>query len=108
MVSLEDEGTGNMQDHCPYQWLHRRGQGELSMVSSQDAKEVGNREYHTHSWIRVAFHLRYAAKKEWRVLILSQSDWERNSLIQVFCTLADSELIFLITQPVAMWNDCTK
>ena len=39
------------------------------MVSSKDAKEVGNREHHTHNGICVAFHLRFAAEKEWRVFI---------------------------------------
>ena len=53
----------------PYRWFHRRGQGALSMVSSKDAKEVGNREHHTHSGICVAFHLLFAAEKEWRVFI---------------------------------------
>ena len=33
------------------------------MVSSKDAKEVGNREHHTHSGICVAFHLRFAAEE---------------------------------------------
>ena len=39
------------------------------MVSSKDAKEVGNRERHTHNRICMAFHLRFAAEKEWRVFI---------------------------------------
>ena len=39
------------------------------MVSSKDAKEVGNREHHTHSGICVAFRLRFAGEKEWRVFI---------------------------------------
>ena len=39
------------------------------MVSSKDAKEGGNRELPTHSGICVAFHLQFAAKKEWRVFI---------------------------------------
>ena len=39
------------------------------MVSSKDTMEGGNREYHTHSGIYVAFHLRFAAKKEWQVFI---------------------------------------
>ena len=83
MVSSKDtnEGTGNMQDHCPYQWFHRRGQGQLSMVSSKDAKEVGNREYYTHSGISVAFHVQFAT---WRKKLLDSGVWERNSLIQVF------------------------
>ena len=45
------------------------GGGALSMASSKDAKEVGNREHHTHSGICVAFHLRFAAEKEWRVFV---------------------------------------
>ena len=45
------------------------GQGALSMVSSKDTMEGGNREYHTHSGIYVAFHLRFAAEKEWQVFI---------------------------------------
>ena len=39
------------------------------MVSSKDAKEVGNREHHTHSGICVAFHLLFAVEKEWQVFI---------------------------------------
>ena len=39
------------------------------MVSSKDAKEVGNREHHTHRGICVAFHLQFAAEKEWPVFI---------------------------------------
>ena len=41
----------------------------LSMVSSKDANEGGNREHHTHSGICVAFHLQFAAEKEWQVFI---------------------------------------
>ena len=41
----------------------------LSMVSSKDVKEVGNREHHTHSGICVAFRLPFAAEEEWRVFI---------------------------------------
>ena len=65
MVSSKDanagEGTGNMWDHCPYQWFHRMGQGALSIFSSEDAKEVGDREHHTLSGICVAFYLQFAA-----------------------------------------------
>ena len=42
------------------------------MVSSKAADEVGNREHHTQNGICVAFHLRFAAEKEWRVFISSQ------------------------------------
>ena len=45
-------------------------QGVLSIISSKDAKEVGNREHHTHNGICVAFHLRFA-EKDWRVFISS-------------------------------------
>ena len=34
------------------------------MVSSKDAKEVGNREHHMHNGICVEFHLRFAAEKQ--------------------------------------------
>ena len=60
---IEGRQWGN-REHVgplPYQWFHRMGQGALSMVSSKDAKEVGNREHHMHSWICVAFHLWFAA-----------------------------------------------
>ena len=39
------------------------------MVSLKDTKEVGNRSHCTHRGICVAFHLRFASEKEWRVLI---------------------------------------
>ena len=42
------------------------------MNSSKDAKEVGNREHHTHSGICVAFRLPFAAEKECRVFISFQ------------------------------------
>ena len=41
----------------------------LSMVSSKDAKEIGNREHHMHNGICVASHLRFAAEKEWLVFV---------------------------------------
>ena len=79
MVSSKDanEGTGNMQDHCPYQWFHRMGQGALSMVSSKDAKEVGNRDAQRD--MRGISPVICGRKK-----LLDSGVWERNSLIQVF------------------------
>ena len=78
------------------------------MVSSKDSKDVGNREHHTHSWICVAFHLQLAAEKEWRVFIYFPIRLGKKLLDSGVCTLADSELIPLITQPVAMSSNCTK
>ena len=62
------------------------------MVSSKDAKEVGNREHHTHSGICVASQLRFAAE-EWRVFISFPNRLGKKFLDSGFCTLADSELI---------------
>ena len=78
------------------------------MVSSKDAKEVGNREHHTHSGICVAFHLWFAGEKEWRVFISFPIRLGKKLLDSGVCTLADSELIPLITEPVAMSRNCTK
>ena len=68
---IEGRQRGN-REHVgplPLSMVSLNGAGALSMVSSKDAKEVGNREHHTHSGICVAFHLRFAAEKEWRVFV---------------------------------------
>ena len=79
------------------------GQGELSMVSSKDAKEVGNREHHTHNRICVAFFCDLRPKETPWLKCLGKI-----LLDSGVCTLDDSELIPSITQPVAMSSNCTK
>ena len=78
------------------------------MVSSKDAKEVGEREHHTQSWICLAFHQLFALEKEWPLFISFPIRLGKNLLDSCVCTLADSELIPFITQPVAMWSKSTK
>ena len=52
----------------------------------------------------MAFHLRFAAEKEWRVFIYFPIRLGKKFLDSSVCTLADSELIPLITQLVATYS----
>ena len=83
-----------------YQWFYR--------MTWCDAKEVGNREHHTPSRICVAFHLLSGTEKKWQVFIYFPIRLEKKFLDSGHCTLADSEFILLITEPDAMWSNCTK
>ena len=67
------------------------------IAESKDAKEVENREHHMHSGICIVFQLLFASKKEWRVFISFPIRLWKKLLDSGVCTLADSELIPLIT-----------
>ena len=66
------------------------------MVSSKDAKEVGNREHHTHSRICVAFHLWFAAKRNSLIrLFRKETPWFRCLYFGWFWVEQNNDLIML-------------
>ena len=101
MVSSKDtnEGTGNMKDHCPYQLFHRRGAG--GDINGFIEGHQGGREQGT-TYAQLDMHgisPVIAAQMEWQLFISFPISLGKKLLDSGVCTLADSELIPLITQP---------